>query len=115
ARHLPAGQRCERLGLVAAALAKLLAIGARCRAGSVASPGMPDDVATLEALLIAGLLEHQVFGKVLRVVAEMEPGQRHGHTAGSSARNIIRDPEHPELPQLVRGERWRRAGIAEPH
>src|SRR3954468_20394959 len=68
AGHVPSGQRGERLGFLTVTDRELLAVGARGGAGGGAAPGMPDDVATLEVLLVAGLLEDQVLREVLRVV-----------------------------------------------
>src|SRR5205085_6161273 len=72
---VPAGQRCQLLGLAGAALDERSPVVVRRAAGRAAGEGMPQHVASLEVAAIPGLLEHQVLRKVRAVVADVQPRQ----------------------------------------
>ena len=72
---VPAGQGGKRLRLPAPALGQRPAVVAGLCALRLALPRVAQDVAALEVLAVAGLLEDQVLGEVLAVVAHVEAGE----------------------------------------
>jgi len=107
-----AGEGSEGLGLLLVAIAQAAAVRVSALAGRFARVGVTQDVAALEVLAVAGLLEDQVFGKALGVVAYVQachedvPGL--GGRLDARPRHRDRDgllwlgePEDAELTQFV--------------
>src|SRR5437867_9483115 len=70
-REVPPGQIRQRPCLVLLAPPQVLPVLPRSRARGVAGPGMAQNVTSLVVALVGGFLEHQVLGKVCRIVAEV--------------------------------------------
>ena len=105
---VPRGESCERLCLALAAVAECHPVAGRGLAGVVAGPGVPEHIAALEVLAVGRLLEHQVLGEVVAVIARVEPGEEH---LGAP----VLDPVHAERLELIDRQRLRRAGVTPAH
>src|SRR5262245_1989997 len=93
ARHRPAGERRELVGLALAARGQRLAVRVHGLALPLALPLVADDDAALEVLAILRHLQHEVLGERGAVVAGVEPGEK-------NARVGIVEPPDPERAEI---------------
>src|SRR5438445_7553786 len=111
----PAGERGERGRLAPATLAHRGQVLLARLALDLSLEGVVQDIAALEVLLVARLLEHEVLGEMLGVVSDVQSRQRERHAAPADGPVVRLEPEDAQLVQLAGFHRRRRARVAPSH
>src|SRR5207244_13608267 len=105
----PAGARGERRRLAPVTLAHRGQVLLARLALDLSLERVVQDIAALEVLLVARLLEHEVLGEMLGVVSDVQSRERERHAAPADGPVVQLEREDAQLVQIAGCHRGRRA------